>query len=167
MPPWGCPKSPLITIYRAYNHEMNHQLSHFHHHEMTINIKDRYINISIYIHTRIYTYILIYIYIIIQYYTYITCLDGSPLSTITGLLGSVRLSGLPYAWTGRSLFHPAVVTTASTTAVDNAPLDIGSVGAATRSARRLVEAMEKTMENYGKPWKKHGKNQGYECFRMV
>ena len=159
---------------------MNHQLSHFHHHEMTINIKDRYINISIYIHTRIYTYILIYIYIyiIIQYYTYITCLDGSPLSTITGLLGSVRLSGLPYAWTGRSLFHPAVVTTASTTAVDNAPLDIGSVGAATQSARRLVEAMEKTMENYGKtmentmenygkPWKKHGKSQGYEWFRMV
>lgn len=47
---------------------------------------------------------------------------------------------LPYAWTGRSLFHPAVVTTASTTAVDNAPLDIGSVGAATRSARVALGA---------------------------
>ena len=72
MPPWGCPKSPLITIYRAYNHEMNHQSSHFHHHEMTISIKDRYINISIYIHTRIYTYILIYIYHYTVLYIYHT-----------------------------------------------------------------------------------------------
>eukprot|EP00435_Cladocopium_sp_Y103_P051171 s1322_g15.t2 len=51
---------------------------------------------------------------------------------------------LPYAWTGRSVFHPAVVTatTASTTngAQVAGSLDIGSVGVARRSARVALGA---------------------------